>query len=660
MNGFEEHARSAAADAHESVTRLAVPELGGGAPLGGRRLVLAGAAVIALLVAGVFLLRGDDSSNLDVVAEPEQPTTGDDADNTDDGSTDDGPGEAAELAYFVPTFDPEWEFFAREDGRPNAPEIRFTLFGAGPDDDWIADGFLVIAATEDDEAGGFGEEVIEVRGREGFITQDLTPGSNGIEWQETDGIGIQVASDVMSIDELIAFAEGFEIDGLVVLPTAPPPADMVLLVDGFDRDRFLELTSGWAIAASSADETEFVSLTGARGSDDGLLITRIINAARQPLALRGTTGYLSVDERFNAVVWLEGGMILTLYASPGTDVVALAEQVEPITPAEWQALVDGSINPEDGFGGDDTSDDPLFDVDLDSGTLDVNGELYDWRVRASNVDLCFFFAPPGGDEYGDCTRADRPDSPVVSAAQANPYRPGYAMGVLGAGVETVVVTTESAEIEAMVYSISDPDNDLEIRLFATPLVKPDDVWFVTYFDENGDSMGQWGFESASYPTVQPPVSDYPTVLPTIPPPFEYPRIGPLDQGLVVRGEFETEGFILERNVEGDLCLEIWSLEIDFVDVTCSPYDVLFLGDADGDVFIVGLAPECATQVLFFTDDEQERSTTLLEGERGEVVFVANPAALPFGFQANGESEAFYTTGVDVPAWNVEQVCTAQF
>lgn len=653
MNGFEEQARSAAADAHESVTRLAVPELGGGPASGGRRLVLAGAAVIALLVAGVFVFRGDDSSNLDVVAEPEQPATDDDA---DDGSTDDGPGEAAELAYFVPAFDPEWEFFAREDGRPDSPDIRLTLFGTGTDDDWIADGFLVIAATEDQEAGGFDEDVIEVRGREGFITQDLTPGSNGIEWQETDGVGIQVASDVMSIDELIAFAEGFEIDGLLVTPTAPPPSDMVLLVDGFDRDRFLELTGGWAIAASSADETEFVSLTGARGSDDGLLITRIVNAAQQPVELRGTTGYLSVDERFNAVVWLEGGMILTLYASPGTDVVALAEQVEPITPTEWQALVDGSINPEDGFGGDDTSDDffsEAFGETLETGELNVPPG--DWTLAFDDEVICIELAEASL-LTSACLPLGQTDSVSLGHQPGGTEQAGHLFGTAEPGPAGVALITNQREVFMTLHPL--PSGEVG---FGTALEADEIGLELLFVDTGGNVVLDVDIDlPADYPTIQPPVSDYPTVLPTIPPPFEYPRIGPLEQGLVARGEFETDGFILERNVEGDLCLEIWSLEIDFVDATCSPYDVLFLGDADGDVFIVGLAPECTTQVLFFTDDEQERSTTLFEGERGEVVFVANPADLPFAFQANGESEAFYTTGVDIPAWNVEQVCTAQF
>ena len=349
MTGLEEHARRAAADANESVTRLSVPGLGGGSAPAGSRLVLAGTVVVSLLVVGALLLRGDSTSTTQVVADVEPPAA---QNSVDPAPTVDAP------RYFRPPFDAEWRFLARDNTPGTAdPAGRWTLFGAGDDDDPIADGFVVVSTIEQDRFASNDETPVEVRGVEGAVIEDSAPGVVAIEWQESPGVSIQVGSDVLGIGQLVAFAQNLDIVGIDI-DVSTPPEGMALLVAGSSARTLLGNLAGWSFAAFPPDQGEFVSLTGVPGDAATLLAARIVFGPGEPVSLRGTTGYRVSGAFANIVVWQEAGMLLSLFTNPDDDddVVALAERVEPITDEEWAALVAASADPAD--GSDDERIDP--------------------------------------------------------------------------------------------------------------------------------------------------------------------------------------------------------------------------------------------------------------------------------------------------------------
>ncbi|MEM8708719.1 MAG: hypothetical protein AAGE98_19810, partial [Actinomycetota bacterium] len=295
MNEFEEHARSAAADAHESVTRLAVPELGGSPLGGGRRLVLAGAAALVLVIAGFVAFRGGEPSTIDAVADPTAPDR--------DGAT----SLSDEPAHFTFPFDSDAQVFAMDtDPDVSVGPSRFDLFGIADGDDPIAGGFLVVASSNDAQFGGIDGDPIQVRGAEGVATSAMTLSSQGIEWAEPDGTAVQLASDVLGVDELVALAETLVIDGIdVTIPE--PPADMTPILEAASQAELLAATTGWTLSVAD-DGALFASLTGARGSDDALVLVRVVYGAMEPVEVRGTVGYrASSADAGEILVWAENG-----------------------------------------------------------------------------------------------------------------------------------------------------------------------------------------------------------------------------------------------------------------------------------------------------------------------------------------------------------------
>ena len=393
MNHFEEHARRAADHASDSVDDLEVPELRGG-PSAGARLALAAAAVVVVVLAGFALVRGDDPDTVDV--RTDEPEATDDAEADQDQPAVE-PGELVYLTFADAPFD---QFIATEGAPLGELEFSISFYGAGTDEDPIADGFVVAAGLEagSDERLDEGE-TFTVRGVEAVRVDDEFSGAEAIEWFEPSGVVVQLGSDVLDLDELIALAETLIIEGTeITLPE--PPAGMQVLID---RARSTDLplpNSGWSIYAFDDGSDQSRSLTGSRSLENGIHLLRAVYELDETVDVRGTTGWTTSDGVFPVLLWEEAGTVFTLGDDTGTDPLTIADQLVRISREEFAELVAASPIPEDESDGPtidgetEAQPEPFFIKEpaevIAEGTVRTDGEDGTWMHYLSVVgDRCF-------------------------------------------------------------------------------------------------------------------------------------------------------------------------------------------------------------------------------------------------------------------------------
>ena len=434
MNHFEEHARRAADHASESVDGLDVPELHGG-PSAGARLALAAAAVVVIVLAGFALVRGDDPDTVDVSTDESDPA---DDNETDQAQPAIGPDEIVYLTFGDAPFD---QVVANE-GTSEGAEFSVSLYGAGTDEDPIVDGFVVAAglAAGSDERLDEGE-TFTVRGTEAVRVDDDLSGAETIEWFEPSGVVVQLGSDVLDLDELIALAETLIIEGTEIsLPN--PPADMQVLIDRAPSTDLPLPNSGWSLYAFDDGADQSRSLTGSRSVENGIHLLRAVFEADEAVDVRGTTGWTTGDETFPVVLWEEAGTVFTLGDDTGADPLAIAEQLVRISREEFTELMAASADPAEVFPADDgpgTVKDSLETIA--QGTIDRDGETLAWtHYVSSDGDRCFDLEDAEG-VSGQC--AGDASVPASARFRLLSWWPYSLDGMVSDEVASIVLFTDS-------------------------------------------------------------------------------------------------------------------------------------------------------------------------------------------------------------------------
>ena len=177
------------------------------------------------------------------------------------------------------------------EGTSEGAEFSVSLYGAGTDEDPIVDGFVVAAglAAGSDERLDEGE-TLELRGsgQRRAADDDLSRCAETIEWFEPSGVVVQLGSDVLDLDELIALAETLIIEATEIsLPN--PPGDMQVLIDRFPSTDLPLPNSGWSLYAFDDGADQSRSLTGSRSAENGIHLRRAVFEADEAVDVTSTT-----------------------------------------------------------------------------------------------------------------------------------------------------------------------------------------------------------------------------------------------------------------------------------------------------------------------------------------------------------------------------------
>ncbi|MEM9468236.1 MAG: hypothetical protein AAGA90_22895 [Actinomycetota bacterium] len=602
MNDFEEHARRAAADAQESVTRLAVPDFGDSSSSPARRVLIAAAVIAVVAITGFLLGRSaDDSNSLDVVGDPDRPEN--------------VTSTLEEGRFFTFEIQPEWTVSATElPHETPTEEVGVTLLGAAAGSDPIGDGFVMVATvagTERELGPAFDDR--RVRGTTGYVTDELSPGSTGLEWIEPDGTLVQLASNVLHTAQLVELANSMMIDGVeVTLPELPD--GMSTVVDRFTGDDLATVTNGWRLAAFADDQSSGGSLTGGGGSEAALHFVRVIYGAFEPIDLRGGIGYTTPRADAALVVWREAGTILSLVAPAGRDPVEMAGEVRPISDDEWDALLDRSLTDDtdpdargNGLAGGDRS--------LTSGAIAVDDQNFEWtlseRPDGTQPSICIdILSTTGG--AGSCVPLGLDPGRATLQAGVDGV-PGWVLGVAPDQTERLVLTTNFGGRELPMLSTNTGE-----LVFGTMLEGGELPITLRALGGNGTPLRSWSS------------------------PLETPQR-------------DITGSGSRRTDDGGICYEIDYLES--VYEACSPTGVVGLElDGTDSWLIAAWTPGCTDWVTIDGVDPAQRVPSISPvGLNSQVITVVEGA--PTGMTAHGPTGTATIDLTDPDAnWTGDWLC----
>ena len=220
-----------------------------------------------------------------------------------------------------------------------------------------------------------GSDPVTIRGHQGFVEEHLGDGALVI-WEESPGLTVGIASWSLDRAQLLAIAEGLDVDpavrtielgplpdglagplaplgsaGSVVVPPALTPLGVAVPASGNGHLAYYRtddyLFPGSVVAATFA------------GDADALAVTRWLSAADTATDVRGRPGWAgsyqlppwddgegivpeSEDLFVTTVVWEEEPGVVALVQRFGHgegDALAVAESLRPATPDEWARLL---------------------------------------------------------------------------------------------------------------------------------------------------------------------------------------------------------------------------------------------------------------------------------------------------------------------------------
>lgn len=390
MKTLEEHARTAASDAHESVTSLVVPDLGAGPgrPVAGR-FALALAAVV--LLGGLIALWPKDS-DVDVIT----------SDSRDPLRLTLDPPEGFAVGHIRST-------------TPAASAGTFTIYGSGDRDHPFDDGDLRLdVLTQTRGVLLPGSTPTSARGRDATIERSRSDGMTVIEILESDERILRLSSRSINVDELLELAESVEIIGDVAsLPNAP--SDLQELARGAELLEF-GITRGWGVQVAplpSADSPEgssvdgspeeaFFQLTGTdHSTETDLLLALHELGPTDRLDVRGQAGWLRSDSGRSTLIWTEDGSLLRFSAiasaSPRTPLLLdFAERLDAVDTSTWDERVFASRAHADS-GAPFNAVAELFDHQIDD---DLAAEW--WVYSTDGGQLCMDLEFSGGEAGSGC------------------------------------------------------------------------------------------------------------------------------------------------------------------------------------------------------------------------------------------------------------------
>lgn len=347
MNSFEEHARAAAADAHESVTRIVSPTLS--QPRRGLgRVWLAGAATVAAVVVGAVVAWPDSTSTVDTA----------------------GP-EGTGTRHFVIPLEPGWQATAVSYEEAGQLDVgAMTLYVAddgeglfGSADVLVWNGPQLTSADPLIDPLLAEPSAIEVRGKPGYAVSH--PNVSLLWWDENPQQPIQLSSYSLDVSELVELASRLvAVDHGLDFDSAP---------EGTSKAAF-SATGGaanaWTYVVRSAEDESSFWLHGGPASRETLLIEWHRSGATGTTDLRGTTAYrIELTNGVHGLYWIEGDTLLRLTGQRADELVRVAESLTEVSADEWADLVAG------GLGGGSVSSADRFIIPAPSG----------WNVQA--VDL---------------------------------------------------------------------------------------------------------------------------------------------------------------------------------------------------------------------------------------------------------------------------------
>lgn len=632
MNQFEERARSAASDAHESVTRLAVPELGGQRAPVGRWLALAAAAIG--VIAGAVVLWPDPSTTVDVASDT--PT-----------ATDPPSGR-----YIVPTpgDGADWQIRAHDFGDAYAmAEPGRALYGGIGDAGTFGDRDVMVTSLRSTGFPGFtdGHETTTVRGSDGGVYE--IGGRVGLGWQEGE-YWMQIGSYTLTVGELVALA-----DELVLtdhgLDFPAPPAGTELLVDIATPTRAWPFD--WQYVAHGRDDV--MALSGGTGTPADLLVARHKSGATEAVELRGLTAYHRPTDML--YVWLEDGTVLTM---TGDVSVEAAESIVAISREEWNALaasLDDPAEPMDEEVRFENADEVVIFGRDDLGF----GDLTEWAVFVDGDELCLEILRPDSSS-GSCITGPVAVSYSVTDGVSDVF--GYSE------VEThgVVVTTSDGERIARIGVTSD-------QRWAFGAVFARDVQPLVV--DGYDAAGEWLWrEPLADAGSAMPIPTYPTTAATDHPTttlleVDYPSAEPMadsQQALLGSGEVDDLVWRFSGSPDGWFCFELdgpntnWS--------TCRRHPIVTVQTGPSEWVVFGGAPPCTDAVAIIgSGGDFWDGVPVAEQVDGVFSFAMN---VPFGpiqvrafanilddDSSNDVDQLIMTLEADAPEWT-EGFCSPEF
>ncbi len=558
MISLEGRARRAAADAHESITRLAVPDLAARRRRGTTVWFAVAAAAGIMVIVGFIALR-DDTSAIDVRGEGSEGTGAIDA-----------PTGSTTFRLGVPD---GWSFVAEDFvGRETSFDPSWlTLYGAGDGDIPFADSDIAIVAAPDPRALQGDGEPITVRGHQGYVIRETEPATTrvAIEWLERDDLVIQLASRSLTVEDLVRLASDLAVeDNSVSLPN--PPGETELLIDGLPAEEYrVPLGGQWLLSVADPATGIGGFVIGGPVPRHGLLIPQYVYGAVDATPVRGTTGYRGVDEGVGFLVWIEGDTLVTISGDPSTDLVAIAEVLVPVSADEWEALVGQNLQWEGG----DTSNEVAEMLHI--GSTEVDGTDAEWFLYVSMDGHLCLDVQSGDGGFGSCS-APRSDIHPISAGVGT----GGGFTTIDGWVEPavarlVLITRAGDELDLDLHPTS--SGDLAFGALLDPSDRP-----VLYLASgvNGSPLWQHDVDADG-----PDLEAFP----------EYPTAGSGPGEILGTGIEGDLMWSIARTDDGQYCMDI------FLDreahSTCGESPVVSFPISDDGLYVlVGDAPPCTEAV----------------------------------------------------------------
>jgi hypothetical protein len=226
----------------------------------------------------------------------------------------------------------------------------FTVY-RGPEGSGVS--LVGLATTGEPEAGGPGVETV-VRGGREYLVEPTSAGET-ISWSEGERVPTLIGRG-LTRDELLTAAQATTVDGSGRIEVAPDalPADVTKVgvvpygVATPMANAIATLDGSGGIGYADADQSRVLEVTWAIADHGWLEASEALLDEPRPLEVRGQpaiAGELGQGTTGNTLVWVEpDGTFVRLvgFALTVDQLLEIAESLEPLTPEQWQEMLDES------------------------------------------------------------------------------------------------------------------------------------------------------------------------------------------------------------------------------------------------------------------------------------------------------------------------------
>ncbi len=342
MNDIDELAHQSATSVRASVTHLVVPPSPGRSVLKPVQRLGAVAAVVAGLIFVFLILPRGGPTPTDVTGAPTTVSGGTSA----VGST----------TYFELDVPDGWTLSVSDESN-YGPTDAAIAYGAGTSSDPFSDADLMIHVVPMAAGGDIGQtfrDDLKVRGHSA-AHDEPADGITQVSWLERDDLAISLSSRRYSIDDLVAIADGLEIDGFEVTLPAPPDGMTLVSSIGTKETGGAGAPVRWRLdLTNTSSESELAQdglvevLLQAMPEGKGALpyLRHFLAESGTEVNVRGTAGIMaqtldnsSGGPQYGSVAWIEDGEFFILNVIGPDDPVAIADSLKQIDRARFEELV---------------------------------------------------------------------------------------------------------------------------------------------------------------------------------------------------------------------------------------------------------------------------------------------------------------------------------